>query len=115
MSLQPPSVYQGRVFAGSDNLYVFDFGGNEKWQKKIKLSSLPIGIDDTLVIGSEDGNLYGLNLEGKEIWRMELDAPVYATIDDEHIYAASGVSCYCISMETKEVLWAYKTGGIIGY
>ncbi len=54
------------------------------------LSSAPLIVNQTIYIGSSSGTLYGLNLNGQQIWSTQLGATV-AGLDEQNAYLTSGL------------------------
>ncbi|KAA0004041.1 MAG: hypothetical protein FE048_00245 [Thermoplasmata archaeon] len=109
----PPSVHKEVVFVGSERLHAFNKDGTEKWEKEISISSPPVIYEDSIIVGCKDGTLYSFALNGKEIWKMEFNEPIFPAIWEKKIYATAGSSCYCIDGESKETLWSFKADGVV--
>ena len=54
--------------------------GKEAWffQTRGKVESSPVVVGQRIFIGSNDGNLYGLDMSGKEIWKFNAGKPISA-------------------------------------
>lgn len=106
-----PTVAKDRVFVGLGNgrltmaaqppetpaggLACFDVNsGTELWNHPVDdaVFCRPAVLGDRVVFGSRDGNVYGLNLEGREIYRIPMGGPVMASP------SAGGGFVYCVSV-----------------
>lgn len=73
-----------------------------------------MGPDGTIYIGSLDGRLYAIRLDGQEKWRFQTEGPIYSSpavaangliyfgSDDGHLYALNADGT---------VRWSFKTDG----
>jgi outer membrane protein assembly factor BamB len=55
--------------------------GKPRWTFKTgtEIKSSPVVVEDRILIGSYDGHLYCLSLEGKLLWKVQTQGPVHAT------------------------------------
>ncbi|MCP4724197.1 MAG: PQQ-binding-like beta-propeller repeat protein [bacterium] len=74
--ISSPAIYDGDVFIGSDDGYMYAVDmetGVEKWKFKTDgaVSSSPAVFEGIVLFGSADGNFYALDYEsGREEWRF---------------------------------------------
>ena len=64
--------------------------------------------DDTVVFGSDDGKVYGLDREtGKKIWEFDTeDSPSSPVIAGDRVVVASGGSIYLLDLKTGKKVWS---------
>lgn len=79
-----PAVGGGVAYVGDLDgvLHAVDAAtGKARWTFKTEgeIKSSPVIVDDRVLIGSYDGHLYGLGLDGKLAWKVRTDGPVHAT------------------------------------
>lgn len=79
-----PAVAGGVVYVGdlAGVLHAVDAAsGKARWTFKTQgeIKSSPVVAGDRVLIGSYDGHLYGLSLDGKVAWKARTDGPVHAT------------------------------------
>jgi outer membrane protein assembly factor BamB len=79
-----PVVSEGVVYVGDLDgvLHAVDAAtGKARWTFKTEgeIKSSPIIANDRVLIGSYDGHLYGLGLDGTLAWKARTDGPVHAT------------------------------------
>jgi outer membrane protein assembly factor BamB len=79
-----PAVANGVVYVGdlAGVLHAVDVAtGKARWtfETQSEIRSSPVVVDDHVLIGSYDGTLYCLSLEGSLIWQVTTDGPVHAT------------------------------------
>jgi len=74
--------------------------------------SSPVICKNTIVIGSIDGNVYGLSLEGKLLWKINtensIESPALIVDDVAYIGNLNG-ELFAIELTTGKILWTYKT------
>lgn len=72
----------------------------------------PVVCKNTIVIGSVDGNVYGLTLEGKLLWKINtgnsIEAPALI-IEDVAYVGNLGGELFAIELISGKILWSYKT------
>jgi outer membrane protein assembly factor BamB len=74
--------------------------------------SSPVVCKNTIVIGSIDGNVYGLTLQGKLLWKINTENSIEspALIVDEVAYIGNlNGDLFAIELLTGKILWTYKT------
>lgn len=108
------SVSDGTAYgaAWGNTLFAIDVQtGEEQWRQTIG-SNAPFGapaIDSgTIVIGTHEGRVYGINSEGGYLWRLGTDAPVFSsqTIHENSVFVTTmGGTVYSVSLETGEIEW----------
>jgi outer membrane protein assembly factor BamB len=73
----------------------------------------PTVIGDRVIVGSRDGNLYGLTPDGREAFRVPMGGPVVAgvTAAGGRVYAVSVAGrIVCVEPADGEVRWAHELG-----
>lgn len=91
--------------------------GNLKWSFKTggKIFSSPIIRDGIAIFGSEDGNLYAVDIKsGRERWRFKTAGPVHSSpaLYDNTIFVGSlDGHFYAIDFTTGKQKWRLQTGG----
>jgi outer membrane protein assembly factor BamB len=119
----------GRLYVGSSDQKVYaleiqksDGGARlvKKWtyQTKGEVYASPTIFGDVLVIGSLDGTVYGLGLDGALRWKYEANSPVAASAamssDGVALFGAKNGKMYALDATTGERLWSYKaTDGLL--
>ena len=117
------AVYgNGTVYVGSfdHNVYALDAGnGTPAWPKPFttsaKVRSSPVISGDLLVVASEDGKIYGLNLEtGAKKWEFDgvkakVLSPLNATAGKVYINSLDN-RLHALNIETGRQLWSVKLG-----
>ncbi len=79
-----PAAANGVVYVGdlAGVLHAVDGAtGKARWTFKTQseIRSSPVVAGDRVLIGSYDGNLYCLSLDGRVVWQVTTDGPVHAT------------------------------------
>ena len=91
--------------------------GNTKWKFKTggKVFSSPAVINGIVLIGSEDKNLYAIDIKtGTQKWKFTTGGPVYSSpaVYDNTIYFGSFDGYYyALDFTTGKQKWKFKTGG----
>jgi len=117
------NIYFTDVFYGSTgnnafisgNVYALDTKGKKKWKYEIgsyTSSSVLIGGDGTLYVGSEDEHFYAINQRtGKVIWKTKLNGDITgsaaATTNGILYIGTEEGSFYAIDLKGK-IKWEYK-------
>ncbi len=76
----------------------------------------PVVCNNTIVVGSLDGNVYGLSLDGKLKWKLNTENSVEAPalISGQTVYIGNlQGSLYAIELNTGRVKWTYSTENMI--
>lgn len=72
----------------------------------------PVVCKNTIVIGSIDGNVYGLTLQGKLLWKINtensIESPALIVDDVAYIGNLNG-ELFAIEVSSGKILWTYKT------
>lgn len=80
------------------------------------IKAAPVVCDGTIVVGSVDGNIYGISLEGKLKWKINtengIEAPALIVDNTAYIGDLDGI-VHAIELHTGKVLWTYTTEGQI--
>jgi outer membrane protein assembly factor BamB len=138
-----PAVFAGKVFVGSydGNLYALDaktgeqrwkfaFAGEHRFTAPHLHGSMPVAefmpdpfdfflssptiVQDTLYIGSGDGNVYALDIESGALrWKFKTGNVVHATpaVANDTVYVGSWDSYfYALDAKTGKERWRFKTG-----
>lgn len=117
------AVYgNGTVYVGSfdHNVYALGAGnGTPAWAKPFrtsaKVKSSPVIAGDVLVVASEDGRVYGLNLEtGEKKWEFDgikakVLSPLYAKAGTVYINSQDN-RLHALDIETGRQIWSVKLG-----
>ena len=122
-----PVVAGGRVFVGLGNgqltqaapvpaggLACLDAAtGAVRWTFPVPdaVFGRPAVVGERVVFGSRDGSLHGLNLDGKEVFRLPMDGPVMAppVADGEQVIAvAVSGRIVCVNARDGRELWRYE-------
>lgn len=111
----------GRVYFGASDkkLYALDARGLFLWSFETgdNVAARPVVVGDTVVFGSEDYNVYGLDATtGRELWSVETGGPVVssAVVAGEIVVIGSddgGV--YGLDPTTGDERWLYVTEGAV--
>ncbi len=106
-----------------------DNPGKMQWRFKTDgavRSSPAIGLESTIYVGSDDGNLYAINKNGSLRWKFETEGPVqsspaigpegtiYVGSDDGHLYAINPNGTLRWSFETGNSVWSSPVIGSDG-
>ncbi len=83
------------------------------WKKKISQYGMTCGTvihNDILIVPTEDGNVFGFDLDGKALWKFSTTKPTgQPTIYNDKIYfTCEDQNLYCIDMNGI-VLWKFRT------
>lgn len=114
-----PTVANNAVFIGSNNgVYAFDAGTlNQKWSFPTDdaVDSSPAFFNDTLYVGSRDGNLYAINATTHvELWRSNVGAVGWsspAVADGKVFIGAQNKICALSIAQNGSEVWSCQTGG----
>ncbi len=116
-----PCIVDDAIVLGSldHNIYAFDSKGSLLWryctEGEVWCSPAYDSINKCIIIGSDDNNLYSLELKrGSLVWRQRLHGKVRsstACVTDEHIFIGtySGY-IYCLRRGDGSIIW-YKSIG----
>ncbi len=118
ISWSHPHVYESKIYFGdwSGQLYCLDAArGSMDWKMLTggKIDTYPVIYSGYIFLGSHDGNIYALSLEGKFSWKYQTGGLVASTcaIDKNILYFGSmDTNFYAIDLETRKVLWKFVTG-----
>ncbi len=117
-------AYNGKIYVGNldHKLYVLDAQNIEtkldEFETEGRIRTQPVFVGGSIVIGSEDGNIYKLNPEdlNNNPIPILLEAPILAPIypDTEngviYVHAQNGThTLYAINVETENEIWNYPT------
>lgn len=114
----PVLGYDGTVYVGSTNGYVYALSnnGNIKWKFKTngEIGSAPaVGFDGTIYVGSEDTYLYALNPDGSLKWKFKTNGIIISTpsfgIDGKIYFDSYDDYLYALNKDGK-LYWKYKLG-----
>ncbi len=120
---QGTGLYQLRPVVRGDTLYVASAdgilqardarSGKLRWQRKLKLTiSGGVGVDDErLYLGTTEGLLLALDLEGQELWRAVVNGEILAPpVSNEDIVVAQSYDGQLVAFDviTGEKRWAYS-------
>lgn len=83
------------------------------WKRKIgSVSSRPLVFRGHLYIGTDDGLVICLDMDGKERWRYATKSPILqtpVTVGDAVLISNEGDQVYSLDLETGKFRWLYKT------
>ncbi|MCX6664104.1 MAG: PQQ-binding-like beta-propeller repeat protein [Euryarchaeota archaeon] len=81
------------------------------------ISSQPIFIDNKIIFGSRNGDLYAINrTHGRTIWHINLQQQkVYSSVDiiRNRVVVAADNQCYAIDAADGSIKWTFTTAGMI--
>jgi outer membrane protein assembly factor BamB len=107
----------GIVVFGAKDTYVYAYSisrGDLMWRYATggKVDGTPAADDKAIYVGSEDGNLYALDMSGVFIWKCALGGAVLSRplIIDETVYVTSyGSLIAAVEKEKGEIVRTYRT------
>lgn len=76
----------------------------------------PVVCNNTIVVGSSDGNVYGLSMDGKLKWKLNTENSVEAPalIIDDMVYIGNlQGKLFAIELATGRIRWTYSTENMI--
>jgi outer membrane protein assembly factor BamB len=83
-----------------------------KTEGPVKSSAAIVG--QRVFIGSDDGNVYGLNLaDGRKLWSYKTAGPVESSplvLDGKVYVGSSDAWLYALDADTGKLVWKYETG-----
>jgi len=108
-----------KIFFGTDKgrFYCFQLDSGEcVWEVKTggAIRSLPVVIQETIIFGCDDHNLYFLSMDGKIKYKHETGGKIRGSLIYEKSYLYFGSYdefFYCFDRHKKKVKWKVKTGG----
>jgi outer membrane protein assembly factor BamB len=71
------------------------------------LSSAPVIVNQTIYIGSSSGTLYGLNMNGQQIWSTQVGAPIPSPNEGGGLTTGLGAGDRLLIVPTEGILAAY--------
>lgn len=86
------------------------------FQTSDDIKAPPVMCNNTIVIGSADGNVYGLSTEGKLKWKLKTDNSIEAPaliIDNTVFVGNLQGSLYAIELTTGRLKWTYQADNMI--
>lgn len=106
---QPPEVPAGAVAC------LDAATGAERWTFPVgdAVFGRPVVLGDRVVVGSRDGHLYGVSLDGKELFRLAVGGPVMAspTAAGGRVYAVSVPGrVVCVNPADGSEVWRHEPG-----
>lgn len=111
-----PALTATRIIGGSSaGMFATDRAGNEVWTNDIAIDfSSPFVHGDLVVVGSTDGNVYGLDLaDGTVSWSYDTGSLVNSspTVDGDDVFiGSSSGSLYSLDAATGAFNWAFAAG-----
>jgi outer membrane protein assembly factor BamB len=127
-----PSVAEGRVYFGSQDMHVYCVDAETgafiwKFNTTARIASSPAVVDGKVYIGPDDGNVYCVDAyNGSLIWSRYAGGYVPAnfaaavnlrsspTVVGGKVYVGSlDTEVYCLDAANGDVDWTYKTDGYI--
>jgi glucose dehydrogenase len=73
----------------------------------------PVVSSDVIYVGTFDGMMCALDMNGNVRWEVAAGAPVLsspAVFDDRAFFASSDHRLYCLNVETGERIWEFEAG-----
>lgn len=110
------------VFFGSDDGHLYALGAlNGRFLWKFAASdavrSRPFCVGDTLIVGCESGDLFGLGLDGKRKWNFRSKKPITSSpvVDREGICYVGSMDSFVYALDASSGFssWRFRTGGPI--
>ena len=116
-----PVLYKRKVYVGNDHgtMTCYTLSGKKQWifQAKHRIVGTPAAADGTIVFGSADKNIYGLNARtGKIRWTVTAVRPVLGAVTISHGISYIGASDHtfrAIRIKDGTAVWSYH--GVKGY
>lgn len=89
---------------------------NVLWTVKTggKITSSPVIFEESVIIGSNDGKLYSVDINTKETkWTFDSGDAITTTpiILENNVVFSNGVNCYSLDAKTGKENWKYSGGG----
>ncbi len=116
-----PLIYNGQIFAGSEdkNLYAMDRGGKLKWKYKTDsfVMSPPSAAGNLIYFGAGNGEVFCVDMQGNKKWSSNImhdyifSCPLI--VNDRVIFTSYSDSIYVFNRMTGELLFSYKLDGDI--
>ncbi len=105
---QLPGIIKGKIPTKVELKWAFQTGS--------EIKSSPVMQGNSIVLGSTDGFVYCLDLQGNLLWKFETDnaieAPALILNSTVYIGNLSGM-LYALQLKTGKLLWKYETGNQI--
>ena len=113
-----PAVSNEYLYIGTEQgIYAINKEtGKIEWKQTVgDIANKPIVTNNLVITSCTDGNVYAFNSKtGKTEWKYSFTDTAYiSTGGDNNLYIASGDTCYYFDSNKKELIWNYKTDGII--
>ncbi len=119
-----PAVGAGKVVIGTSDGKVLAFSMDRLeplWNFSISASatgvtSSPVIFRDVVYIAGGDGLLYGLSLDGEQLWNLSLEGPAYMStpaISDGRLFVGSDAGVLTCAALNGTRLWNFTAGGKI--
>ncbi len=112
-----PIVNKNVIYVGSEDTYFYALSSSGDMQWKIKTGGHIVCCafvhNNSVYFGSFDNCLYAAGLDGTLQWKFVTGGMISSSpyVHNNRLYAAStDTFFYCIDVETKDVLWKFKTG-----
>lgn len=113
--------HRGRIYFGATDrrLYALDARGLFLWSHRTgdNVASRPAVAGETVVFGSEDRSVYGLDADtGARLWRVTTGGPVVsgpAVIGSTVVIGSDDGSVYGLDPRTGDERWRRKLGGAV--
>lgn len=111
----------GRIFFGATDkrLYALDARGLFLWSFLTgdNIATRPLVVGDVVVFGSEDGNVYGLDVAtGAQRWTMLAGGAIVsspARVGNVVVIGSDDQTVYGLDAATGSILWTYAAGGAV--
>lgn len=117
-----PAVYEGIVYIGSDDFYLYALEANTgkflwKFKAEGKIASSPAVYSGTVFFGSRDNNLYAVDSKtGNLKWKYKTNHILNCspTVSKDIVFVGSDdETFYALESASGKLIWKFKTGGDI--
>ena len=120
-----PAVADGSLYIGGYDSMLYALSlkegeeGEPTWQERVggPIVGSPLVVDDIVLVGSSDGNLYAFHPESaEEKWRFRTAGKVWSTpaVDNGVVYFGSlDQNVYAVALEDGHEIWRFPTGGAV--
>ncbi|MBN2330911.1 MAG: PQQ-binding-like beta-propeller repeat protein [Candidatus Aenigmarchaeota archaeon] len=100
-------------------MHALTFGGKVIWKFRINQAmALPMIHDGKIYVGTEDENLYCIDLEGNVLWKFKTQGSLWwkPTIWEEKVlFTSHDCNVYCVDINTHQLLWKFRGQGAPSY
>jgi outer membrane protein assembly factor BamB len=110
-------MHKGTIFQTNreGNFFALTPEGKQVWKFTINhCIANPVFKDDRIYIGSEDRNLYCLDLRGRVLWKFATQGALWwmpAIWHDSVIFTSMDCFVYAVDIKTERLLWKFRGQG----